>query len=142
MSVATFINNPPEKFDLGTCVDGYKELNELRLLMQKEVDAIEAHEKAYRRHIVDNLAKSNTAGVFGLRYKATIKMKRAFQVDTQAPDGGWERVWQYIYDTGRTDLIQKRLNDKALGDMYEAKEALPPGVLTLQVPEISVTKVV
>lgn len=141
MNIAQLLETNPATLQLGAVVDSYKALNEIRLLMQKEVDAIEAVEKAYRQHLVDNLSKSNQAGVFGLQYKATIKTKRAFQVDTQAADGGWNRVWQYIYDTGRVDLVQKRLNDKALKDMFEAGEAMPPGINTLQVPEVSITKI-
>lgn len=140
MSVAFYLQTDPASLKLGDVVDGYKALNELRLAMQKEVDAVEAAEKQYRQHIVDNLAKSNEAGVFGLRYKATIKTKRAFQVDTQAPDGGWDRVWGYIAETGNFGILQKRLNDRAMAEMYEAGE-LPPGVNSLLVPEISVTKI-
>lgn len=140
MNIAQLLETDPATLKLGDVVDAYKALNDMRLLMQKEVEAVERIEKAYRQHLVDSLSKKDETGVFGRNYKAVIKTKRAFQVDTQNEAGGWSLVWGYIRQTGRWDLLQKRLNDKALKDMYEAGEALPPGVNTLTVPEVSITK--
>lgn len=136
MDMQALIDSDPASLPLGAVVDAYKEIRDIRLAMAKEVEAVEAAERRYREHLVQSLDKSNEAGVFGLKYKAKITTKRIPIV----AEGGWDKLHQYIYDTGRFDLLQKRLSDKAAMDMIEAGQTVP-GVETMLKVDVSVTKV-
>ena len=138
--ISTLLETPPSKLTLGQCVDAYKELNAVRLLMQKETEAVEAVEKAFKQHLIDNLSKQDEKGVFGLKYKAQHKTKRIPRVDNDNDRDGWRELHEHIYNTGDFGLLQKRLNDKAVMDQIEAGVAIP-GVTTMLVSEISVTKI-
>lgn len=145
MNTAQLLNADPAQMKLGDVVDGYRDIRELRLAMAKEVEAVEKVERAFREHLINNLEKSNEKGVFGLRFKALHKTKRIPKVinDPRAEDGsaeGWRLLHEHIYQTGEFDLLQKRLNDKAVMERIEAGVAIP-GVETMTVSEISITKI-
>lgn len=136
MNIADLLQADPSQMKLGDVVDGYRDVREIRLAMAKEVEAVEKVEHMFREHLINNLEKSNEKGVFGLRFKALHKTKRIPKVI----DGDWTAIHQHIYNTGEFDLLQKRLNDTAVMARIEAGETLP-GVETMLVSEISVTKI-
>lgn len=140
MTIEEILAAEPGTMKLGEVVDSYKQLNMIRLAMQKEVDNVEAVEKKFREHLVNKLEKSDEKGVFGLKYKAQHKTKRIPKIKGEGDQTGWPALWGWITLTGRFDVLQKRLNDKAVMEMYDAGE-LPPGIETMLVSEISVTKV-
>lgn len=129
-----FIKGSSLPDSLGPCVDLYKEVSELRLAMQKEVDAVKARESEIKQHIIDNLSKSDDTGVAGKKYRAQIVTKTAATV------ADWDKVWQFIRDNDRTDLVQKRINDKAVKEIWEAGEQVP-GVEKFNSVDVSVRKV-
>jgi hypothetical protein len=136
VNIAQLLEADPATMKLGDVVDAYRDIREVRLLMAKEVEAVEAAERKFKQHLIDNLEKSNEKGVFGLRFKALHKTKRIPKVK----DGDWTAIHQHIYNTGEFDLLQKRLNDTAVMARLEAGETLP-GIETMLVSEISVTKI-
>jgi len=129
-----FIKGAPLPASLGPCVDLYKEVQELRLAMQKEVDAVKARESEIKQHIIDNLSKSDDTGVAGKRYRAQIVTKATPAVSD------WDKVWDFIRENDRTDLVQKRINDKAVKEIWEAGEEVP-GVDKFNSVDVSVRKV-
>lgn len=123
---------------IGRCADLYNDVRQLRLAMDKEVDAIKAREAQIREHIIDNLSKSQDTGAAGLRYRAQIVMKDVPKVSEEK--GGWAAVWAHIQQTGQFDLLQKRLGEKAVAERWAAGEAIP-GVEKMKIPDVSITKI-
>lgn len=140
MNVAQLLEADPKALQLGQVVDGYKAIRDVRLAMAKEVEAVEAVERSFKQHLIDTLDKRDEKGVFGLLYKAQHKVKRIPKIKADGESDGWGDFWQFVFETGRTDLVQKRLNDRAVMDTLEAGETIP-GVETMLVSEISVTKI-
>lgn len=128
-----FIKGSPLPASIGLCADMYHDVRELRLAMQKEVDAIEAREKEIKDYIVNNLSKSDDTGAAGKRYRAQIVTK----VTPAAAD--WEKIHAYVAENDRFDLLQKRLSDKAVQDTWESGEEIP-GVERFNSVSVSITK--
>lgn len=138
-SPATASSNPLEvgatmPKSMGRCADLYHDVRELRLLMQKECEAIEAREKEIQEHIINNLSRSEDTGASGLRYRAQVKTEAKPQI------ADWQALTSYIMENDRFDLLQKRLGEKAVADLWEAGTAIP-GVAKVNVPKLSVTKI-
>lgn len=119
---------------IGRTADLYSDVRALRLTMEKEVEKVQAREKELREYIIANLSKSDDTGAAGLRYRAQIVSKDV----PRAMD--WAKVHAYIQKTGRFDLLQKRLGEKAVMDMAEQKELIP-GIEIVKVPDVSITKI-
>lgn len=119
---------------IGRCADMYRDVRELRLAMEKEVEAVKAREAQLKEHIINNLSKSDDTGAAGLRFRAQIVMKDV----PRAMD--WPKVHAYIQKTGRFDLLQKRLGEKAVMDMLNDNNPIP-GVEVVHVPDVSITKI-
>jgi hypothetical protein len=119
---------------IGLCADEYHDVRDLRLAMEKEVEAVKARESEIRTHIIDNLSKSSDTGAAGLRYRAQIVTKAVPKL------ADWSLFTAAVQKTGRFDLIQKRLSEKAVADLW-AEGFSVPGVEKINVPEVSITKI-
>lgn len=132
----------PEKYQkgaplpesIGRCADLYAETREMRLAMQKVVDAVAKREAEIREHIIQHLEASDDTGAAGLKYRAQIKK------DTKPKVEDWEKVYDFIVEADRFDLLQRRIADKAVKDMWEEGEEVP-GVGRIHVPSVSITKI-
>jgi hypothetical protein len=102
--------------------------------MEKEVERVKARETELREHIIANLSKSDDTGAAGLRYRAQIVTKDV----PRAVD--WPAMHAYVQKTGRFDLLQKRLGEKAVMDMVADGQPIP-GVEIVKVPDVSITKI-
>ena len=121
--------------DLGACVDEYRDVREIRLAMEKEVSVVQARERELSEYIIANLSKSeHTTGVAGRRFRA----QRVEKTVPAAED--WKAVHAWILETGRFDILQKRLSDKAVKDMWEEGDEVP-GVGRFVKVDLSVTKI-
>lgn len=118
---------------LGRVGDLYAEVRQLRLDMEKEVDEVRAREAELREHLIDNLSKSEDTGAIGLKMRVMVRTK------TKPKVADWDAFHAYVRDTGRFDLLQKRVAERAVMDMDEAGN-MPPGVERIHIPELSVTK--
>lgn len=132
------LTGSPFPKSIGRCADLYHDVRELRLLMEKEVEAIKSRETEIQEHIIGNLSKSDDTGAAGLRYRAQVKSETKPQVSDE--QGGWKALWAYIADHDRFDLLQKRLGEKAVADMWDNGESIP-GVAKVHVPKLSITKI-
>lgn len=119
---------------LGYFVDLYRERRDLRLAMQKEVNAVAEEEKLVKDYLIDNIPKSGNTGVAGKKFRAQIKTKDV----PRAED--WDKVYNFITENERFDMLQKRLSDKAVTDMWEAGETIP-GVGKFTIVDVSVTNI-
>lgn len=106
--------------------------------MEKEVEVVKARETEIQEHIIDNLSKGADTGASGLRYRAQVL--QVTKPVVQDDKGGWQALWAYIAKTQRFDLLQKRLGEAAIADMWEKGETVP-GVGRAHVPKLSVTKI-
>ena len=124
----------PMPVSIGLCADEYARVRALRLLMEKETETVKARESEIREHIIANLSKSDDTGAAGKLYRAQIVMK----VKPKLSD--WAAFTAAVRETGRFDLLQKRLGEKAVEDLW-ADGYDVPGVERMHIPEVSITKI-
>jgi hypothetical protein len=124
----------PLPASIGLCADLYAEVRELRLAMQKMVDDVKARESEVREHIIDNLSKSDDTGAAGKRYRAQVvtKLKPTLK--------NWDAFVGYMLAHNRFDLVQKRMNERAVLDMLEEGESVP-GVERFHAVDVSITRI-
>lgn len=119
---------------IGRCADFYKEVMELRLWMEKQIAPYKKREGEIRDHIIENLSKSDDTGASGLKYKALI-------VEEEQPTvKDWEKVYDYIAENDRFDLLNKNINAKAIKEMWGNNKKVP-GIETINVKKVSITKI-
>jgi len=110
----------------------YRDVREKRLLMQKQVDAVSKFEGELKNALIDAIPKSGD-GIVADGYSAVVTTK------TKPTVKDWAAFHEYVANTGRFDMLQKRLADAAVTDT-EGWESLP-GMGTFNVVDLSVTKV-
>lgn len=119
---------------LGACADRLYETRQKRLAMQKEVDEVEAEEKALREHIIQTLPKSEASGVAGKVARVTVVTKDVPQVKD------WDAFYKYVSRTKSFDLLQRRLGETAVKERWENGKKIP-GVEAFTVVSVSLNKV-
>ena len=121
---------------IGACVDLYRDLRDKRLEVQKIAEEWEKQEKALAKHLIDNISKSRQSdGVVGKRFKALVVPGVSYKIEDDA------KFFAHIKKTGEFDLLQRRLNDKAVADrMADPKKKLP-GIGKFDYVKLSVTKI-
>lgn len=133
MSKNPYKQGGPIPSALGRVGDLYAEVRQLRLDMEKDVEVVRARESELREHLIDNLSKSDDTGAVGLTHRVMVRTKTKPKVED------WDAFYDYVSKSGRFDLLQKRIAERAILDMDEAGE-IPPGVGRIHVPELSLTK--
>lgn len=140
----------PIPVSLGRVVDLYHDTRSLRLMMQKQVDEIEARERELREHVIQNLGRSDERGAVGQRYMARRVIKPSFRFAAPRTDAneqpvpgtvGWGLFTAWVRKNDAFHFLQKRLNETAVKEMLEREGRLPSGVDKIDVPDISVTKI-
>jgi hypothetical protein len=121
---------------MGACADLLFATREKRLALQKQVDAIQAEETALRNHIIDNLAKGDDRGGVGKTHMVTVYTDKIPRIAD--PDA----LFAHIKKTGEFDLLQRRLNDKAVKERWEDPKNKKgvPGVEAFPIVKVSLTK--
>lgn len=118
----------------GECADLLYTLRADRLALEKQAEEIKVNENALKEHLIATLGKDQAAvGVIG--NIATVKVIPS--VIPVATD--WDAIWEYIQKNKATDMLQRRLNDKAVKDRWENGVSVP-GVDKMSVDKVSVTK--
>ena len=128
---------PETKFkfpkSMGACADMLFVLREERLAAEKAAAVIAAKETALKEYIINNLPKSDT-GSQGKTHRVSVVTKIVPQVED------WEKVYTYITKTKNIQLLQRRLSDAAVEEIWESGKKVP-GVGTFNVVKISLTKI-
>lgn len=62
------------------------------------------------------------------------------QLKVKSSCSDWTVFWAYIRDTGRFDLLEKRVGQTAIKTMVDAGEELPPGINTFTEREVTVRR--
>jgi hypothetical protein len=116
--------------------DAYYITMQERLAMDKEAARLKEREVLFKELLIANLPLSQATGVAGKVARVTIKAKvRAKIVD-------WEKTYEYIkknWAKGAYGLLQRRLNEAAVAEMWEKGQQLP-GVEPEQYKSISYSK--
>ena len=119
---------------LAVCADRIYQLREERLAKKREVDELEAEEKALKEHVIKNLPKSEASGVAG-------KIARVAAITKEVPQvKDWDLFHKHVKKTGEFDLLQRRLTDSAIQERWDAGKKIP-GVESFTVVTLSITKV-
>lgn len=108
----------------------YRKAREIRLAMQKKVDAVEAFEKLCQERIIAQVKVGE--GFVAEGYSFVVVSKEVPTIKD------WDAVLAYIAETGRTDFLQKRLSEKAVTDT-ENWHTLP-GIQRFNALKLSVAK--
>ncbi len=119
---------------IGRCADAFKEVQELRLAMDKDVKRVKDRENEIKDHIIEHLSKSDDTGASGLKYKALIK------TDEKASADDWDEIYDWVVEEDRFDLLGKSLNQKTVKELWDNDEKVP-GVKKVNVKTVSITKI-
>lgn len=120
---------------LGGCADLLHDVSELRIAMNKQVEAIKAREAEIEEHLIATFdeTKGNT-GASGQRYRAEL------MVESKVKINDWGVFTSYVRKNDLFTLLQKRLSEKAVEEQMTAENRLLPGLEKFRHKWISVTK--
>lgn len=128
---------PKPKFavpkQLGQAVDLLYTTRQARLIEQKDIAEYKSIETAIQEHLIAELPKSESTGQSGKLANAKIVTKAVPQVED------WDLLYAYVRKHKRFDLLQRRLNEEAVKEMWDAGVAVP-GVTSFNAVSVSVTK--
>lgn len=110
------------------------EIDALRLAEKKKVDAIDKFQTKLEQWFIDNLPASEETGVAGKKGRVQIKKKDNPVVED------WSAFYTYVAKKKAFDLLQRKLNAKAVNERWENKEKLP-GVGKFTKKVVSLTSV-
>lgn len=118
---------------LNECVDLYEAARRKRLEIQQSAQEYAALEGRLREHLIDNVEKSDAAGVTGKTHRVTVKIKPIPRLaDT-------DKFMKFAHKKGNEDLLTTTPNAKAIAERWEANKAVP-GVETFNVVSLSLNK--
>lgn len=123
----------PVPASLGACGDLLHDVRELRLAMQKQVDAIEARERELKDHII-NMVTPTDPGAVGRRYVTKVTTTAVPIIED------WGVFCSWIRKNDRFDMLQKRLSTDAVNAVQNAEKRLLPGLNILNKKDVSITK--
>jgi len=104
-----------------------------RYEIQHRVKAMEAEESMLRRALIEKLKEGGSEGIVGRLARCEIKTKEIVQVED------WDEFYKWARRNNRLDLFQRRLNEKGIKEIWEAKKKVR-GVTRDQVTTLSVGK--
>lgn len=126
---------------IGRCADLYHDIREIRLAMEKEAEEVKARETEIQEHIIAQLSASEDTGAAGLKFRAQVVVKRKPRISDEK--GGWPIFWTWIRKNDFMNMVQRRINEKALEE-YMAdnpdRETIP-GTEMVNVKTLSITKI-
>ena len=118
---------------LGGIVDDYHDLRQLRLALDKVVNAVKAEETRMTNHIIDNLNKHDEGGAVGKRFKAIVRQEQVPQVTD------WSEFYAFVKKKDAFDLLNRAINKAAFKERLEQGVKVP-GTDTFTALKLSVTK--
>jgi hypothetical protein len=119
--------------DLAEIPDLLDDIECARLRLQKKCEALKKMETTLEEHLIQNVPKSKAGGVVGQRMRAELYSKEIPRVED------WPKFYAHVAKTKEWDLLQRRVNDGAVKERWEAKKAIP-GVGKFTAIKVSLTK--
>jgi hypothetical protein len=118
---------------LGGCVDRLFVIRAERSKLSVVDTKLDEERKAIEARLIEELPASHAEGITGKLARATIISKRVGSV------ANWTKLQAFIKKTGSFELLQRRLNQEAVAERWEAKKHLP-GVEGVTTKKVSLTK--
>lgn len=103
-----------------------------RMVLENEAAKLKQAENFMKNFLLKSFGKEKIGQSVGTKGKANLHPKSI----PQAKD--WRKVQAWIKKTGRFDIMQRRLNEKAVNDTFEAKQTIP-GIEFFKMTAISFT---
>jgi hypothetical protein len=119
---------------LGACADELYKIKQERSRVNQQLAKLDDRRKELEQHLVDQLSAQDAKGISGKLVKASIVVER---VGT-AKD--WGKIYAYVKRNGAFHLLQRRLSNTALREIWEAGKKVP-GVEVFNHKKVSLTKV-
>lgn len=124
---------------LAACADLLYNTRVARYELAKQLDAMKATEAALTERLIQELPKSSATGVAGKAARVSVVLKTVVKTDD------FDAVLAYVVknykkNPGTAALIQRRVGDAAVREMWNAGKEVP-GVSPMDVPVLSVNKV-
>lgn len=118
---------------LGACADRLGELRDAKAQLARALEDLETERKAIEARLIKELPASDSDGIAGRAFRATVVTKRIPQI------ADWEKLTAYVKKTGAFELFQRRLSEEAVKERWEAKQNVP-GVEGFTKKKISLTQ--
>lgn len=115
------------------CADLLYAARECRLTIQRETEKLSRLESQISNYFIENLPKSDSSGVSGLRANVQLKKKPIPTVEN------WDKFYPYVYQHKAGELLQRRLSESAVSERLGAGERIP-GVGIFNAITVSCTK--
>ena len=121
---------------MGACADKLYKLREKRYELSRQIKEIEAEEAEIKDYIINNLSKQESAGVSGKIANVRVKTENVPVVED------WEAFYKYVSRTKSFDMLQRRINTKAVRERIEDKKdfASKAGIGSFTTVSVSITK--
>jgi len=119
---------------IGACADLLYTTRANRLLVKKDVDALETQEKALKEHIINTLPKSEASGVAGKLARVAVETSEVNQVED------WDKFYAYIKKTGFFHLLGRTIKQEAIDEILASGKQIP-GIKKFSVVKVSCNKV-
>jgi hypothetical protein len=119
---------------LAACADLLYTTREMRLDIEKQVDALKQRETQLREHLINTLPKGEASGIAGRIARVAIVVKEEPQVQD------WDAFYGYIKEHDAFDLLQKRMSAPAVKARWQEDETVA-GVGVFNNVTISLRKV-
>lgn len=121
---------------MGACADKLYKLREKRYELGRQIKEIEEEEAAIKKYVIDNLSKQEADGVSGKLANIRVKTENVPTVTD------WEAFYKYITRNKSFDMLQKRINVKAVRERIEDKKdfASKAGIGSFTTVSVSITK--
>lgn len=118
---------------IGACADVLYTTRMERLTVNRTANEMEEYEKAIKEHLIKTVSKKDSKGAIGKVAKAVIDTADVPVVHD------WEAFYKYIWKTKSFHLLQRRLSEDAIAEIWAAGKQVP-GVKAFTVTKVSVTK--
>lgn len=121
---------------IGACADRLYKLREERFELSRKIKEIEAEESEIKNYVINNLNKHDANGVSGKLANVKVKTEEMPIVED------WEAFYKYVTRTKSFDMLQKRINTKAIRERIEDKKdfAKKAGIGSFTTVSVSITK--
>lgn len=114
--------------------DAFGDYKEQRLTADKVAASIKERESALSAALIEHLPKSDATGVAGKSWLARVVTKPKAVLDD------FDALWTWATKNKRSDMLQRRLNEAAVKELWDAGKAVP-GVGKIEVATVSLSKV-
>lgn len=119
--------------DLGPAIDALYNLREMRLELERKAKGLKEQEQEARNAILDCLEQSGLNKASG---QVATAGKRISMIPLVT---NWDKVFDYIVENDRFDLVQKRISVLAWRENYDEGHVIP-GTEPVEDVDISLTK--